>query len=75
MFIEQLIEFELRDPASPGPTCNPTTGYSRDKRKIFKKNKSLSELLLTAKYIAEGINVCCFPSTGLSPLQNLSENC
>ena len=26
MLIEQLIEFELRDPGSPGRTCTPITG-------------------------------------------------
>ena len=27
MFIEQIIEFELRGPGSPGRTCNLTAGY------------------------------------------------
>ena len=26
MFIEQIIEFELRGPGSPGRTCTPITG-------------------------------------------------
>ena len=26
MLIEQIIEFELRGPRSPGRTCTPTTG-------------------------------------------------
>ena len=62
MFIEQIIEFELRDPGPPGCTCNPKARYFYGKTKISNKNKSSSELLLTAKYIAEG-NVPCFPLT------------
>ena len=37
MFIEQIIEFELRGPGPPGRTCNPKTGYFNDKTKISKK--------------------------------------
>ena len=74
MFIEQIIEFELTGPGPPGRTCNAKTGYFHDKTKISKENKSLSELLLTAKYIAEG-NVPCFPTPGPSQLQNLSKKC
>ena len=64
MFIEQTIEFELRGSGPPGRTCNPKTGYFHDKTKISKEKQSLSELLLTAKYIAEVINVLVhgFPS-------------
>ena len=35
MFIEQIIEFELRGPGSPGITCTLITGY--DKTKISKE--------------------------------------
>ena len=63
MFIEQIIEFESMGPGPSGRTCNPTTDYFYDKTKISKENKSSSELLLTAKNIAED-NVSCFPSPG-----------
>ena len=56
----------------PVCTYNPKIGYLNDETKIFEENKSFSELLLTTKYIAEG-NVPCFPSPGLSQLQNLSK--
>ena len=62
MLIEQIIEFKLRVLGPPGRTYNPKTGYFCGKTKISKKNKSSSELLFTAKYIAEG-NVPCFPLT------------
>ena len=58
MFIEHIIEFELRGSGPSGRPCNPKTGYFYNKTKISKK-KSSSELLLTAKYVAEG-NVPCF---------------
>ena len=61
MFIEQIIEFELRGPVPLGRRCDLKTGYFHDKTKISKK-KSLSKLLFTAKYIAES-NVPCFPLT------------
>ena len=39
MFIEQIIEFELRRPGPPPcRTCTLTTGYFHDKTKISKKN-------------------------------------
>ena len=38
MFIEQIIEFELREPGPSGRTCTPKTGYSHDKTKISKAN-------------------------------------
>ena len=57
MFIELIIEFELRSPGPPGRTCNAKTGYFQGKTKIFNENKSSSELLLTAKYIAGGNEV------------------
>ena len=34
MLIEQIIEFELRGPGSPGRTCTPITGYLHE-RKFF----------------------------------------
>ena len=62
MFIKQTIAFELRGP-----------------RKLLWQTKDLhrkfsGELLFTAKNIAEG-NEPCFPSPGLSQLQNLSKKC
>ena len=38
MFIEQIIEFELRGPAPSGRTWNPKTGYFYDETKISKEN-------------------------------------
>ena len=37
MFIEQIIEFELRGPRPPGRICTSTTGYFHD----ITKQKSL----------------------------------
>ena len=37
MFIEQIIEFELRGPGSPGRTCTPITGYFMTKQKSLRK--------------------------------------
>ena len=45
MFIEQIIEFELRGPEPLGRTCNAKTSYFHGKIKISKKNKSSSKLL------------------------------
>ena len=38
MFIEQIIEFELRELGAPGRTCTHITGYFYDKTKISKEN-------------------------------------
>ena len=38
MLIEQIIEFELREPGSISQTCNPKRAYFHDKTKIFKAN-------------------------------------
>ena len=65
MFIEQTIEFELKGSGSPGRTCNAKAGYLHGKTKIFKKTKSSSELLLTAKCFARG-KVPCIPLPGPS---------
>ena len=51
MFIEQIIEFELRGPGPSGRTCNAKTGYFHGKKKISKKNKPSCESLLTAEYV------------------------
>ena len=40
MFIEQIVETELRGPGPPGRTCNANTGYFHAKTKISKENKS-----------------------------------
>ena len=37
MFIEQIIEFELRSPGPLGRTCNPKTSYFHDKTKTFNR--------------------------------------
>ena len=54
MLIEQIIEFELRGPGSPGGTCTPITGN-------FMKRNSLSGLLFTAN-ILQGGSVLYFTS-------------
>ena len=36
MLVEQIIEFELREPGSPSRTCTPKTDYFHDKTKISK---------------------------------------
>ena len=33
MLIEQIIEFELREPGPPGRTCTPKTAFFYDKTK------------------------------------------
>ena len=38
MLIEQIIEFELKEPAPPSQTCTPKPDYSYDKTKITKAN-------------------------------------
>ena len=38
MFIEQIVEFELRGPGPPRRTCTRTTGCFYDKTKISKEN-------------------------------------
>ena len=35
MFVEQIIEFQLKGPVAPGRTCTNTAGYFHDKTKIF----------------------------------------
>ena len=37
MFIEQIIEFELRSPGPLGRTCNLKTSYFHDKTKTFNR--------------------------------------
>ena len=70
MFVEQ-IEFEL---GSPGLLLvHVTLGLIILKTKQRPPKKSSSELLLTAKNIAEG-NVPCFFSPGPYQLQNLPKN-
>ena len=46
MFIEQIIDFELRMPGSPGRTCTPTTGYFHVKTKISKEKFRVDYCLL-----------------------------
>ena len=38
MLNDQIIEFELRNPGSPGRTCTPETGYFHGKTNISKTN-------------------------------------
>ena len=46
MLIEQIIEFELREPGPTGRSCTNKTGYFHDKTKIFKKNLRVDHYLL-----------------------------
>ena len=46
MLIEQIIEFELRGPGTPGSTCTQTTGYCYDKTKICKADLRVDYYLL-----------------------------
>ena len=68
MFIEQIIEFELRGPGPRGRTCNRKLVIFMTKQRCPRK----INLLLAAKNNAEG-NVTCFPLPGPSQLQNLSK--
>ena len=38
MLIEQIIEFELREPGPPGRTCTPKTGYFHNNANISREN-------------------------------------
>ena len=73
MLIEQVIEFELKEPRPPGRTSFPITGYFHDKTKIFKEN-------LRADYYSL-LKYCRRQCTFLSPLprpnhlQNLTPKC
>ena len=49
MFIEQIIEFELRGPGSPSITCTLITGY--DKTKICKEKWITAKILQETMYI------------------------
>ena len=57
MLIDQVIEFELREPGPSGRTCAYTTGYFHD----MTKQKSLTNiiewiiLLFTAKMLLEAM--------------------
>ena len=46
MLIEQIIEFELRRPWSPGRICTPTTVYFQNKTKISQKNLQVDHYLV-----------------------------
>ena len=41
MFIEQIIEFELRGTGPSGHTCNPKTGYFHEKTKKKLQGKQI----------------------------------
>ena len=72
MFIEQIIEFELRGHGSPGRTCNPKTGCFCDKTKFSQTNLQTNYYLLL-KILRKAMYLV-FPSPGLVQLQNLSPN-
>ena len=55
MLIEQIIDFELREPEPSGRTCTPTTGYFHDKTKISRNIFQRITLLFTAKILHEAM--------------------
>ena len=71
MLIQQIIEFDLCEPGTPGRLCIPKTGYFQDKTKIFSANLCVNYYLLTAKNIAEG-NAMHLTRLKPSHLQNLT---
>ena len=46
MLIEQIIEFELREPGPPGSTCTTTTRYFHDKTKVSLKKSSKRSIFI-----------------------------
>ena len=72
MFIEQIIEFELRRPGPLGCTRNPKTSYFCDKTKLFVANLQVKYYLLMK--MMRKVMYLAFPSPGQSQLQNLSKN-
>ena len=38
LFEQIIIEFELKEPKTPGLTCTPITAYFHDKTKVSKEN-------------------------------------
>ena len=46
MLIEQIIEFELKEPGPLGRACTPTTSYFHDKTKLSKANLRVDYYLL-----------------------------
>ena len=69
MLIEQIIEFELSGPGSPGRTYTPTAGYFHDKTKISKKYLRLGYYLLL-KYCRKQCTL--FPPTQAKSLTKLN---
>ena len=73
MFIEKIIELELRGPGPPGRTCNPKTGYFHDKTKISKESLRVHYyVLLKILYVKS--NVTCFPLSGPSHFKIYPKN-
>ena len=70
MFIEQIIELELRGPGPLGRTGNPKTTYFYDKTLKSKIGRENLLVNFASKYTAEG-NAPCFPAPGPSQSQNL----
>ena len=46
MLIEQIIQFELREPGPLGRICTPATGYFYDKTNISSENHRVDYYLL-----------------------------
>ena len=46
MLIEQIIEYELREPGPPARACTPIIGYFHEKTKISTENLRVDYYLL-----------------------------
>ena len=73
MFIEQIIEFELRGSGPPGRICIPKTGYFCDKTKSSKANLEANYYFML-KILQKAMHLG-FPWPGQNQLQNLSKKC
>ena len=72
MLIEQITEFELRDPGLPGHTCcTPKTDYVYDNTKISNEDLRLNYYLLL-KYCRRQCTLLPSSLPGPNYLQNLT---
>ena len=65
MLIEQIIEFELRGPGSPGRTCTPIAGYFYSPIKVW--DTSLLPQVVLFSSIKPISNSISLKSTAWSP--------
>ena len=59
MFIEQIIEFELRGPGLPGRSCNLKTGYFYDKTRISKQINLRENFYLLLSILQKAMFLAC----------------